>query len=107
MRWIDRWRWLAICLALPFAACDLPPEQQAEMACTTVCSCVGGLLPDSPQLDACVQECVTELNFDQVSEDCFECVTAHANACSTLEADCEPICDGPEPQPDVPTDGGM
>lgn len=109
MRWIDRWRWLAICLALPVAACDIPAEVQAELACTTVCTCLGNFLPDSPQLEGCVQECVAESNLGNVPQDCFECIEAHKNACSTLENDCEPLCEmpQPEPPPDLPTDGGM
>jgi len=111
MRAIDRWKWLAVCLlattALPLAACDIPPEVQAELACTTLCTCFGGTLP-GPQREACVQECVADSNLGSVPQDCFECIQAHANACSTLEEDCEPLCATPQPVPDpVLPDGGM
>ena len=88
--------------ALWLAACDIPPEVKSQIACTTICTCVIG----AGNVDGCIDECIEEGDFRTLPEDCFECIQSHANQCSTLEEDCEPICDTPEPPNDFP-DGGL
>ncbi|MDQ3365980.1 MAG: hypothetical protein M3680_11185 [Myxococcota bacterium] len=101
-------RWIALglsWLAVGFAACSIPPEVQAQLTCDVICGCLAG----PADLDACTTGCIDEAQFRNLPEDCFECIQAHANACSTLEQDCEDLCDVPRPEPDddaPPMDGG-
>ncbi|HET9483867.1 MAG TPA: hypothetical protein VFO79_07910 [Xanthomonadales bacterium] len=83
--------------------CDIPPEVKAEMTCTTVCACFGRPIDQQE----CVDDCIAQGNFRVIPEDCFECIQAHANSCSTLEADCEPLCERTPPPDDTFPDGGM
>jgi hypothetical protein len=95
-------RVLWVCVATWLAGCEIPPEVKAQIACETVCTCLapGGLVEE------CIQECVEDGDLGQVPDDCFECIQTHANQCSTLEADCEPICEM-EPPPPGPDAGGV
>lgn len=81
--------------ALWVGACDIPPEVRSQIACTTICTCISGALDP----DSCIAECIEEADFTQIPDDCFECIQTHANQCSTLEQDCEPLCDRPMPDP--------
>ena len=90
--------WLVVWLG-----CDIPPEVKAEMTCTTVCACFARPIDQQ----SCVDECIAQGNFAVIPEDCFECIQAHSNTCSTLEADCEPLCEATPPPDDMFPDGGM
>ena len=93
------------CIVAWLAGCEIPAEVKAEMACTTVCTCFA--MPFDR--DDCITECVADSDFGELPDDCFECVQAHANSCSTLASECEPICEQarpPDPPTDVP-DGGL
>lgn len=87
-------------MALTFGACDIPAEVKSQIACTTVCTCFEGPIG----VDECIDECIEDGDLGQVPEDCFECIQTHANQCSTLEADCEPLCERSEPPEDLPMD---
>lgn len=75
------------------SACELPPEQRAAAACVTICECTAPPLPAVQE--QCVAECMLEAP-DELSDDCLACISGH-ETCATLERDCEPICDPPEP----------
>jgi hypothetical protein len=94
--------WIGVALWL--GGCDIPPDVKSQMACTTLCTCDLG---SAASVEACTNECVEDGDFAVVPEDCFECIQAHANQCTTLEDDCEPLCNTAEPpQEDLP-DGGI
>jgi hypothetical protein len=94
--------WIGVALWL--GGCEIPPDVKSQMACTTICTC---FLGGAASVEACTNDCVADGDFAVVPEDCFECIQSHANQCPTLEDDCEPLCDTPEPpQEDLP-DGGM
>jgi hypothetical protein len=90
--------------AVVFLACcfDTPPQVRAQIACTTVCTCFA----NAGQIDACVDDCVSDGELGTVPDDCFECIQLHANQCTTLEDDCEQFCVQAPPPEDFP-DGGM
>lgn len=91
------------CVLVWLCGCEIPSEVQAEMACTTICNCIASPV----QVDECIAECIDEGDLGSVPEDCFECIQSHANQCSTLERDCEPLCEMPQPLPEDLPDGGM
>ena len=93
---------ISTCVALWLGACDIPADVKSQIACTTVCTCFVGPVG----VDECIEECIEDGDLGQVPEDCFECIQIHANQCSTLEDDCEPLCERSQPPEDRP-DGGM
>ena len=92
-------RWVLVVL---LAGCfNTPPEVRTQIACTTVCTC---LLPQQGQ--RCVDDCIAGGELALLSDECFECIQTHANQCSKLEDDCQPLCEQAMPTEDFP-DGGM
>jgi hypothetical protein len=95
--------WLAIipvACAIALAACDSPPEAEAELLCTTVCRCIGSPLPAAQQ--QCVDLCVRSDDLTNASRVCSECIFTHADRCGSITSDCMPLCgndDVPEPLP--------
>jgi hypothetical protein len=90
-----------LALVANFAACDSTPIERASASCTVICGC---MLPPVPSTqEACVEDCVGDfINFGaSISEECTACISGHAEQCSTLELDCEPICDLDNPPPPV------
>ncbi len=79
----------AIALA---AGCDTPQAVTDEVACTTVCKCFTSLPSEQ---DECVTDCIGDLG--PVSDPCAACIAEHANACSTLIADCQAQCTSAQP----------
>ncbi|MEO8704773.1 MAG: hypothetical protein ABI867_32250 [Kofleriaceae bacterium] len=72
------------------AACDSTPQERINSACTALCGCA---LPPLPlQQQECIADCSNE-GIGNISEACVACISGHVNSCTTLEADCEPICD--------------
>lgn len=71
------------------------------MICTIICKCFNG----TALQEECIAECVEESDFGEFPQDCAECIFAHENACSTLEIDCEPLCEEPQPPPGLPDAG--
>ncbi len=95
-------QWIWTCVVVVWAGgCHIPPEEKAQMACTTVCTCTVNKL----QVDECVAECVQDPDVQMITDECFDCVMGHSQDCTNFERDCEPICEPPRPQPDGP-DGG-
>ncbi len=91
------------CVVVWLAACEIPPDVKAQIACTTVCTCFAG----PTDADSCTDACIEDGELAQISEDCFECIQTHANQCSMLETACDALCSRDEPpMPDLP-DGGM
>jgi hypothetical protein len=79
-----------LALVASFAACDSTPLERASASCTVICGC---FLPPVPsQQEECITECIGDLG-GFLSEECTSCIAGHVNQCSTLEIDCEPICD--------------
>lgn len=83
-----------VCLGL--AACETPQETIDEVACTTICRCMTTLPSDR---EACVTDCIG--NLGPVSDPCAECVSLHAEECSTIAGDCSAQC-----TPAQPSEGG-
>ncbi|MBA3398297.1 MAG: hypothetical protein H0T89_37065 [Deltaproteobacteria bacterium] len=100
-----RGMWHGIWISIALGACDIPPQVQAEMACTTICNCFDGDGVPS-ETEQCIARCIDESGLGSVPQDCFECIQAHANACSTLVEDCDPLCRSPEPDPGPIMDAG-
>jgi hypothetical protein len=86
------------------AACDSSPEERISALCTTACRCFVPPVPGAQQ--ECVGECIDDLRGANISEECTNCITGHANMCATIEIDCEPICDfdGGEDDPPPPVE---
>lgn len=99
-------RWIAVGVVISFclAACEISPQEQEKLVCTTFCKCVAAS-PFPAAQEECVTECVADTEFEGLPQDCAECIYSHVEACSTLEQDCEPICDRPQPPPGP--DGGI
>jgi hypothetical protein len=84
--------WVVVCFGL--AGCETPQETLDEVTCTTICRCVATLPGDREE---CVTDCVGQLG--PVSEECSECVSLHAEECSSLLPDCNSQCFSAQPQP--------
>lgn len=93
---------LLIGLAVASAACEVPPEEKARQACTVLCGCTEAPLPAVQ--DRCIAGCISDPEFDALSDECIACVTANSDRCSTLETVCNQACEGPSPTDD---DGGI
>jgi hypothetical protein len=94
------WRWSVLGLVTALAACDASLQESATAACTALCSCQASPLPN--QQEECLGECLSEVPAS-VPLACLDCISAHANRCSTLEIECEPICDrGQDDNPPPP-----
>ncbi len=87
-------RVVVVCLGI--AGCETPQETMDEVTCTTICRCATTLPGDR---DECVTECIGDLG--PVSDPCAACVSLHAEACTTLLADCNAQC-----VPAQPREGG-
>ena len=105
MRWLHSATLVSAVVFGAVAGCQIPEEVQSEIACTTVCTCLGG----GVGLQRCIDGCIADGSLGRAPEDCFECIQAHAKTCSTLENDCEPLCATPQPVPedDGTPDGGL
>jgi len=79
-----------VCFGL--AACETPQATIDEVACTTICRCVT-TLPGAR--DECVTDCIG--NLGPISDPCAECVSLHAEECSTLGTDCNAQCSPAQP----------
>jgi hypothetical protein len=82
-------RWLVIALVAT-AGCTQPPEDRAQIVCTTFCDCFAGT--GVPALvESCVQDqCLPAIHA--VSDACLACVYSHESTCSSLESVCETMC---------------
>lgn len=92
----NAWVWVFV-VSLGVASCDIPQETTDEIACTTLCRCATTLPNDREE---CVSECIGDIG--PVSDPCAECVSLHANECTTVFADCNPICFPARPQEGAP-----
>jgi hypothetical protein len=68
--------------------CETSQEARDDAACTIVCRCFASPLPSMQE--QCIAECI--MDIAPVDDRCKSCIDEHANACSTLEADCDPLC---------------
>ena len=89
------------CVAVWIEGCEIPASVKSEIACTTVCTC---FVPGT-QVKECIDECIQDGDLGNVPDDCFECIQSHANQCSMLETDCEPLCEMEEPPQGFPDAG--
>lgn len=94
----------ALWFAVAVAGCDATPQEQAAAVCATVCNCES---PLPSQQDECVAECTEDLQFIQLPQACVDCISAHANRCSTIEFDCAFVCDIDDEPPPPPEPGGF
>jgi hypothetical protein len=89
--------------AMVLAGCfHTPPEVRTQIACTTICTCFA---PQEGQ--RCVDACIADGDLGLVSDECFECIQTHANQCSKLEDDCDPLCAQAMPPTEDFPDGGL
>lgn len=72
------------------AACNPEPESEAHAACTALCECVAPPL-HGPQQE-CFGQCFGQLINQNTPQSCTQCVFEHANECSSVIADCVPLC---------------
>lgn len=88
------------------SACDATDAERVAAACSTLCSCEEAPLPAAQ--DRCIAQCTEEAidDADAISDQCLACISGH-ETCATLERDCAPACQGPEPDDPVLVDGGM
>ena len=75
------------------SACEMSESERVASACTAICACMAVPLPALQ--DECVLECTSEVS-GQIPDECLSCVSSH-DSCTTLERDCEPLCNPPEP----------
>lgn len=85
--------WLLIILSVAVAACEVPPEERVDQACSSICACTEAPLPALQ--DRCVADCKDDLDAGNISDECIDCIAANSDRCSTLEATCKPICQPP------------
>ncbi len=83
-------RRLAIGFLALFAACTQTVADEAISVCEPLCRCIDVPLPAEQR--TCSASCVTQFERTPLSEACVDCVIAHANRCTTLTDDCNPVC---------------
>lgn len=80
-----------LALGLVFvAACAQSLVDDAQTFCTQACRCLDSPLP--AQQAECNSQCVADFEDAPLDALCVQCVTAHAQHCSTLVDDCGPFC---------------
>jgi hypothetical protein len=72
------------------AACTQSVADDAQSFCTPLCRCLDSPLPG--QQGECTAACVADFENDPVGNLCVQCVTRHAQHCTTLIDDCTPVC---------------
>lgn len=91
--------WLLIAAVGLVSACELSESDRIAAACTALCECMVAPLPAVQ--DQCIAECAAEVDV-QLTDECVACISTH-DRCATLERDCEPLCNPPEPVFSEPT----
>lgn len=105
MRGITSRAWLLIYLATALAACDTTPEERAATACSALCACEQAPLPGIQ--NQCVSMCTSQIGGLGISDACVSCISDHANQCTTIETDCQNVCQQNQPPPPEFPDGGV
>ena len=77
-------------LMLVLAACTETVTDEAVSVCQPLCRCFDTPLPSAQR--ECSATCVTQYEQRPLSEACVACVSAHANHCTNLIADCTSAC---------------
>ncbi len=75
--------------------CTQTQQDEARSMCNVLCDCMAPPLP-SERRD-CNTKCVSQFSTTSLTDACTECVFEHANRCATLNEDCTPLCQQPQP----------
>ena len=81
---------LAIGLMALLAACTQTVADEAISACAPLCRCTDVPLPAEQR--TCTATCTKQFEQNPPSDACVTCVVEHANRCTTLMDDCNPVC---------------
>jgi hypothetical protein len=81
----------AVCLV---SACELSDTERVASACTALCKCEAAPLPSLQ--DRCIAECMEDAAGENIPDECLACVSS-IDSCTTIDRDCEPVCNPPEP----------
>jgi hypothetical protein len=90
--------WTSFAIGL-LSGCEAATSERVASACSAICACEE--LPLPAIQDRCIAECTAEAADEQfdIPDECLACISNH-ETCSTLERDCEPLCDPPSPEPE-------
>jgi len=83
-------RRLAIVVLATLAACTQSIAEDAFSVCRPLCRCTESPLPAEQQ--SCTAGCMTQFARGPLGEPCIACVVEHADRCTTLLEDCNPVC---------------
>jgi len=81
---------LAIGFLALLAACTQTVADEAVSVCEPLCRCAEVPLP-AVQTE-CTTGCIAQFERTPFGAACSACVVAHANRCTTLITDCDPVC---------------
>jgi hypothetical protein len=81
-------RWALVWLAL--AACSQTLADEALSVCRSLCHCTDTPLPGEQR--ECVAVCSAQFEMNPLGDACVACVVEHADRCTNLIGDCDPIC---------------
>jgi hypothetical protein len=102
-------RFVWVCLAIALVGCEAGGGVRNALGlCSTVCRCAAGL---PGQQQACVDECVDEIDTVAIPSACERCVFQNASSCTDLfetcfdGGPCDPDPEPPVPVPDTPMSG--
>ncbi|MFN0246626.1 MAG: hypothetical protein ACKV2T_06940 [Kofleriaceae bacterium] len=86
---------LVMAAACLVSACELSDSERVASACTAICRCEAAPLPTLQ--DRCIAECTEEIGGGVgIPDDCLACISGN-DSCATIERDCEPVCNPPDP----------
>ena len=86
---------LAIGFLALLAACTQTVADEAISVCAPLCRCIDVPLPDVQR--ECTATCTTQFEQGPLGAACATCIVGHANRCTTLITDCDPVCRQPMP----------
>jgi hypothetical protein len=72
------------------AACTQSVADEAQSFCTPLCRCLDSPLPG--QQRDCTTACIADFETNPLGDLCLQCVAQHAQHCTTLIDDCNPVC---------------
>lgn len=75
--------------------CTQTVQDEARGVCQVLCDCTTAPLPAART--ECNTKCVGQFSSNPLPELCVECVLEHQNRCSTVEDDCNPLCQQTQP----------
>lgn len=81
---------LAIGFLALLAACTQTVADEAISVCEPLCRCADVPLPAEQR--ECTATCIAQFERTPLGAACAACVVEHANRCTTLITDCDPVC---------------